>query len=149
MRTRKVLYIGIRNKYCSFCSFHGNKFPGKPIPKHKCYKNWSGSSTAMEADAIVEGFKISVSMHGLKYYALIGDGDSSVYRKILEARPYGRALIVIKLECRNHILRNFRGRLRKIVENSRVNMVKLKTFLFFQLTNNFFLSFVSYSLQVS
>ena len=74
----------------------------------------------MEADAVVEGFKTSMATHGMKYHMLIGDGDSSVYRKILEAQPYGRDLIVTKVECKNHILRNFRGRLRKIAETGKV-----------------------------
>lgn len=34
--------------------------------------NWSKSATGMEADAIAEGFKQSIDMHGLKYNKLIG-----------------------------------------------------------------------------
>lgn len=67
----------------------------------------------MEADIIVEGFKRSLEMHGLIYHKLIGDGDSSVYRRILETRPYGN-LIVEKIECKNHLLRNFSKKLREI-----------------------------------
>jgi hypothetical protein len=36
----------------------------------------------METAIILEGFKNSVAMHNLKYIKIIGDGDSSVYRKI-------------------------------------------------------------------
>jgi hypothetical protein len=43
----------------------------------------------MEADIIVEGFKRSMEIHGIKYTRLIGDGDSSIYRKLIEMRPYG------------------------------------------------------------
>jgi len=34
--------------------------------------NWSKSATGMEADAVMEGFKRSVEMHGLKYDKIIG-----------------------------------------------------------------------------
>lgn len=44
----------------------------------------------MESDITVEGFQQSMTMHGLIYELLIGDGDSSVTTKLLEARPYGR-----------------------------------------------------------
>lgn len=44
--TRKLLYIGVRNKYCVSCA--------KNIPKdrHTCYKNWDASSSEMETDII-------------------------------------------------------------------------------------------------
>ena len=42
------------------------------VPHHICYKNHTESSTAMEADIIVEGFKTSMSSHGLIYEKLIG-----------------------------------------------------------------------------
>jgi hypothetical protein len=32
----------------------------------------------MESDIIIEGFKRSIEMHGVKYMRLIGDGDSSI-----------------------------------------------------------------------
>jgi hypothetical protein len=43
---------------------------------HTCHKNWDGTSTAMEAQIIVEGFLSSVDMHGLKYKTFLRDGDS-------------------------------------------------------------------------
>lgn len=54
-------------------------------------------------------------MHNLIYKTLIADGDSSVYKTILDARPY-KSLIVEKIECSNHLLRNFCN---KIVECSK------------------------------
>jgi hypothetical protein len=67
----------------------------------------------MEAAAIVEGFLCSEELYSVKYARLVADGDSSVYHKILEARPYG-PLIVDKIECRNHLLRNYCTKLREI-----------------------------------
>jgi hypothetical protein len=69
------------------------------IPQHTCHKNWDGTSTAMEAQIIVEGFLSSVNMHGLKYKKLVGNRNSSVYTKIKNIKPYGTnfyAIIVIK-----------------------------------------------------
>jgi len=37
------------------------------------FLNWKKASTAMEANAIVEGFIQSSNMHGLKYNKLIGN----------------------------------------------------------------------------
>ena len=63
--TKSLLFIGVRNKYCSICAI--NTRNGKPIPTHCCYRNWSGSSCSMEADIILEGFRQSEEMHGLRY----------------------------------------------------------------------------------
>ena len=60
----------------------------------------------MEQDIIVEGFSKSEQMHGLRYTGLIGDGDSSVYSKIIENVPYGRR--VKKKECANHAVTCYR-----------------------------------------
>jgi hypothetical protein len=51
------------------------------FPQHTCHKNCHGTSIAMEAQIIVEGFLSSVDMHGVIYNKLVGDGDSSVYQK--------------------------------------------------------------------
>lgn len=75
--------------------------------KHKCWKNWSmlDGSAGMETSIVVEGFRKSEEIYGLRYHKLIADGDSSVYKKILDARPY-KNITVEKVECRNHLLRN-------------------------------------------
>lgn len=106
-RTKKLLYLGVKNKYCSTCTLSGEKFD------HFCYKNYSAASTSMESSIIVEGFKNSISMHGLVFKYLVADGDSSVYKKILESRPYGNTLVE-KIECRNHLLRSFCNSLRNL-----------------------------------
>jgi hypothetical protein len=70
-KTGKILFLGIRNKYCAMCSKNQEK-------SHLCFKNWDGSSSAMESDIILEGYKLSMEMHGVTYAFLVGDGDSSV-----------------------------------------------------------------------
>lgn len=53
-------------------------------------------------------------MHGLIYDKLIGDGDSSIMKKLSIAKPYGLNHIIKKVECSNHILRKYCNRLRDI-----------------------------------
>lgn len=66
----------------------------------------------MESDIIVEGFRRSLTMHNLIYHKLIGDGDSSVLKKIVLAKPYEQNDIEVKkIECANHILRNYINRI--------------------------------------
>lgn len=67
---KKVLFIGIRNSYCCICQSALVK--KEDPPSHLCFLNWKKASTAMESDAIVEGFTQSYNMHGLKYNELIG-----------------------------------------------------------------------------
>jgi hypothetical protein len=59
---------------------------------------------APQSTIILEGFKTSLEAYGVKYTTLVADGDSSTYKKILDAQPYHKP--VEKIECRNHLLRN-------------------------------------------
>ena len=103
--TRKLLFMGVCNKFCAVCAVAANK--GRDAPQHRCYRNWSGSSAAMESDIIAEGFSLSQQMYGLRYMAVIGDGDSSVMATIRQA--YG--IFVSKIECANHACKAYRNRL--------------------------------------
>ena len=107
--TGKILFMGVRNKYCSVCALATN---GKP-PEHTCFKNWDGSSSAMETDIIVEGFKMCVQQHGVKYSKFIGDGDSSVRHALVSSIPWGFA--IEKIECANHVVKCFRTHLETVV----------------------------------
>ena len=107
--TKALLFIGIRNKYCSVCAI-SSRNNVVPVPQHKCYHNWSSSSCSMEADIILEGFRQSENMHGLRYLWMIGDGDSSVYHSVVTGVPsYGRD--ITKVECANHAVKCYRNRL--------------------------------------
>ena len=95
--TKKLPYMGV-NKYYTVCSIAQRR--GIEPSRHMCFKNWTGSSTSMEADNITSGFQLSENMHGLRYMKLIGDGDSSVLFTILTTvQSYGRE--VEKIECAN------------------------------------------------
>ncbi|XP_076280712.1 uncharacterized protein LOC143209220 [Lasioglossum baleicum] len=93
--TKKVLFVGVRNKDCSICR-EASKKDQEPR-EHECFKNWSRNetSTKMESDAIAEGFRTSIEKRGLIYSTIIGDGDSSVYKTILDCDPY-KTLIRVK-----------------------------------------------------
>lgn len=119
--TKKILFMAVANKYCYVCARTKNE----TAPEHVCYKNHKGSSSSMEASIIVEGFQQSEAEHNVKYYRMIGDGDSSVYKKILEARPY-KNITVEKVECRNHLLRNYRKKLIAVSENTSLGNATLR-----------------------
>ncbi|KAF0709769.1 YqaJ domain-containing protein, partial [Aphis craccivora] len=68
---------------------------------------------------VAEGFKKSVEMHGLKYNKLIGDGDYSVTKRLQEIMPYCPNFFIEKIECRNHLLRNYGTKLTGIVKNTK------------------------------
>ena len=112
--TKKVLDMGVRNKYCMICA--EAKRLNKEPREHVCYKNWSRdqSSTSMEADIICEGFKRSVETHGLIYKTIISDGDSSTFQAIRDAKPYTQYDVVVnKIECSNHLFRKLCKKMRE------------------------------------
>lgn len=121
--TKKVLFFGVRNKYCTICAKGVSK--SSTPAKHTCYKNWDGNSSAMESDIIVEGFKNSIQLYGVKYNKVIGDGDSNVYKCILDANPYDD-ITVQKIECKNHLLRNMCNKLRELAKESKYKDVYLR-----------------------
>lgn len=112
--TQKVIYMNVRNKYCKICDINTTEDLAEDIPEHICNKDFSGSSTSMESSILVEAFKKSEADYGCRYKRLIADGDSSVFKKIVDSRPY-KNLTIEKTECRNHLFRNFRTNLKKIL----------------------------------
>ncbi|KAE9522691.1 hypothetical protein AGLY_016913 [Aphis glycines] len=82
----------------------------------------------MEAAVIVNGFRESESMYGIRYLKLIADGDSSVYKQILEARPY-KNRTVEKIECKNHLLRNFCKKMREIATKKQAGKLENRKLL--------------------
>ena len=112
METKKLLYIGVRNKYCSVCARAESM--GVEAQKHECHKNWQGSSSSMETD-IVQGFREAETKYGLRYTKFIGDGDSSVYPSLITGVPqWGH--VIKKIECANHAIKCYRGALEKLAQ---------------------------------
>lgn len=79
----------------------------------------------MEADIIVEGFCSSTAMHGVKYARLIADGDSSMYKSLLNANPY-QNMREEKTECKNNLLRNACSKLQSICKDCKNENVLLR-----------------------
>ena len=76
----KILFMGVRNKYCvARINKAGNDTP----PEHTCYLNWKGSSSSMEADIILEGFKQCEKQNGVRCTEFNGDGDSPVHPTLI------------------------------------------------------------------
>ncbi|KAF4529906.1 hypothetical protein B566_EDAN018063, partial [Ephemera danica] len=115
--TNKVLYMGVKNKYCSRCDYRASKNLQSCTTDHACYKNWdnSRSASSMESTIIAEGFCASEEMYGLKYNRMLGDGDCSVHKKLLELKPY-KNIDVEKIECKNHLLRNYCKNIREYIK---------------------------------
>ena len=111
--TKKLLFLGVRNKFCSVCTVARKK--EQEPPPHRCYKNWAGSSAAMESDIISEGFRLAEEMHSLRYIRVIADGDSSVMCTIRQSVPYG--MFVEKVECANHACKCYRSRLEQLAKD--------------------------------
>lgn len=80
-----------------------------------CIIGYSGSSTAMESNIIVEGFKKSIPEYNIKYKYVIGDGDSSVYARLIENVSYGRE--IINYECANHSTKCLTTNLYRLTKN--------------------------------
>jgi len=51
-------------------------------------------------------------------YHTLGDGDSSVTKKLNEVMPYGPMLLVETIECGNHILRNYGQKLMGLIKKT-------------------------------
>lgn len=124
METKKILFIGVRNKYCIVCARAHNK--NVQPKKHTCFRNWTGSSSAMESDIIVEGFCLAEQLYKVRYKYFVADGDSSVYARIVEKVPYGRE--VQKSACINHAIKNYGKALHKVKNDTKVD-IKIRKWL--------------------
>ena len=76
--------------------------------------NHTGSSSSMESCGALNVFQRSVERYNLKYEYYPGDGDSSSFQSVEEAKPYGTDFTIKKLECIGHIQKRVGGRLRKL-----------------------------------
>ena len=110
--TKKLLYVGIKNKYCYVC-FRAKKEVKTPL-QHLCFMNYDGPSKSMETDILIEGFRVSDEMHGLQCRRFIGDGDSSVLYKLKQNISYGP--LIEKEECANHVTKNYTSYLYNLVK---------------------------------
>ncbi|KAE8746038.1 hypothetical protein FOCC_FOCC007296, partial [Frankliniella occidentalis] len=112
--TGKILYLGVKNVYCSTCEYakRNNRTPSE----HMCFVNHNGSASKMEQDAIVDGFRHAYEEYGLMFRYFVGDGDSSTMASIRDRVPYGHH--VVKIECANHATRNFCTKVHNLSTNA-------------------------------
>lgn len=73
----------------------------------------------------------------LYVHVFLGDGDSSVTKRLNDILPYGPGLRVEKIECRNHMLRNYSQKMSALAKRTEFpigirkkiseNLVRLRT----------------------
>ena len=106
--SRKCLDFSVRSKVCDTCDYA--RCSGDPIRKHKCFKNWAGSSKAMEPDMAVQMIS-DITSQGHTVGTLIMDNDSKTIDKVRDINPN-----ILKLNDRNHT--------RKSISNALYNLAK-------------------------
>ena len=114
----KCLDVATLSKYCKSCQHWSKK---KDHPRyddwqmnHICSANHSKSSGAMESVGAVSIFSRSVDKHKLRYTEYIGDGDSSSFQEVEKAKPYGKDIVIKKLECVGHVQKRVGSRCRNL-----------------------------------
>lgn len=114
--TKKVIYYGVKNKYCHTCALSYAKMC--PPNSHECNINYFGPSSGMETEIIVEGFQFC-EVKGLRFSKIISDGDSSAFKEISERCNYQYPEVVVeKVECVNHLFKNARKKFYALCRNS-------------------------------
>lgn len=79
----------VKNSYCQACIYFKNHQNDENYEIHKedCPINHSGFSGKMEVDSMLEMFRRSKELYGVKYSNFIGDGDAKTFKAILNAEP--------------------------------------------------------------
>ena len=115
----KCIDIEVKSKHCNSCSIWHNKKGSQEYveweAKHQphCKANHKQSSGAMESAGAVAIFKRSIEKNKLRYVSYIGDGDTSSYAEVRDAKPYGE-VPVVKKECIGHVQKRMGTRLRNL-----------------------------------
>lgn len=60
------------------------------------------------------------------FILFLGDGDSSVTKRLKESMPYGPKFVIEKIECRNHLLRNYGTKLMAVIKNTKYPIILRK-----------------------
>lgn len=101
----KILDVVFKSRICQGCAKWTRETDTDEYTvwyeEHKDYwdANHEGSSGKIEVDGIIEIFKRSEELYGIKYAHYIGDGDNKTFKSLLDAQPYDDELIVQKKEC--------------------------------------------------
>ncbi|KYN14894.1 hypothetical protein ALC57_12886 [Trachymyrmex cornetzi] len=115
--TAKVIDVIVKSKYCKLCEYwekHDDSAEYEEwVTTHaeNCQSSHSGSAGKMEVDGVLEMFQRSIELHDVKYTNYIGDGDSTTFKGVTDAKPHVD-IIVKKKECIAHIQKRMGTRLR-------------------------------------
>ena len=115
----KCLDTAVFAKNCKSCqvwqSRKGTQEYENWLADHVCKINHKKSSGAMEATGAVDIFCTSAEKYGLIYEDYIGDGDTTSFKEVVNAKPYDKyGIIPKKLECVGHIQKRLGNRLRAL-----------------------------------
>ena len=142
--TGTVIDLEVLCNHCQYCKKTN-------IEKHRCNKNCTRLSGAMEAEEARRLWSRSQS-RGFRYITFVGDGDSKAHTAVCELNdgkgPYD--VPVIKLDCINHVHKRMYARLMKartdvseLVKQKSGKIVK-KSQLSGKLTESIIKDFTSY-----
>jgi len=107
--SKKCLDFSVRTKVCDICD-NAQRLGVLPR-KHDCFKNWSGSSKAMEPDMAVDMIK-NIQSKGHSVDTLIMDNDCTTIAKVKEINPS-----IKKLSDSNHTNKSIRDSLHNLSKN--------------------------------
>ena len=125
--TRKVLDYVLLSRLCEKCdrwtqerkdANHDQYKMWYENHKPNCYRNYTGTSQAMERFAATTIWARSKERHQLVYLTFIGDGDSKSYTDVVEMNPYPTVNIV-KEECIAHVTKRLKKTLMRIKRNTK------------------------------
>lgn len=88
------------------------------LSSHECQKNIDCNSGRMEVEAALIMFRRSLAKHGLRYTAVLSDGDSRTYHALQEESVYGFVEIE-KKDCLNHVHKRMGTALRNLVDKKK------------------------------
>ena len=124
--TGKVIDLIVKCGFCNACNmWNGKKDTAEYADwyenhEEQCPANHFGSSGKMEVDSIKEMFGRSLEQLGVRYRNYIGDGDSKIFKGILDLNPYGDRFPVVKNECINHVEKRMGSQLRAIKKQEKL-----------------------------
>lgn len=118
--TKKVVYYGVKNKYCHTCAMSYANYC--PPNFHECNISFVGPSSGMETEIIVEGFK-ACELSGARFNKVVADGDSSTIKEIRQSLIYQNPdILVEKYECVNHLFKNAQKKLDALSSDTKFNI---------------------------
>ena len=98
-QTGKIISYATKYKQCATCSTAERR--GSAPPKHDCRRNFSKSSKAMEAAAVID-IASELDKSGVSIARLVGDDDSSAIKRLRE--EFGKE--IAKSSDINHVKKN-------------------------------------------